>query len=218
MHFTKNQVVVLRVVFLAALAVAFLCSSSAFAQTYGVFNTTYFDNNGASGSPDAYIHVLNPGWNSETADGSYCADIYVWRADQELSECCSCKITPNGLLTFTVAAATANPGDGNAAIPASGSIDIISDGGPEPCTDATAADPNPYPTLRAWATHVNVDSATSGFDVTETAFSPAPLSTGEQNEAATRCAFIVANGSGAGLCDSICSGASASARTKTSKK
>lgn len=175
-----------------ALVLAFSVVASA--QTTDVYRVTYFDNNGAAGAPDAFIHVLNPG----VATGSLCATIYVWRNDQELSECCSCGITPNGLLTLRVSALTANPGD-HAGSAVSGSVSIVSDS----ACDPTA--PVPTPDLRAWATHVNVDTV-GGFDVTETEALDTPLSTGEIGEASSRCGFIRVNGSGAGRCDAACSG------------
>jgi hypothetical protein len=175
-----------------ALVLAFSVVASA--QTTDVYRVTYFDNNGAAGAPDAFVHVLDPG----VASAAICATIYVWRNDQELSECCSCPITHNGLLTLRVSALTANPGD-HAGSPTSGSIAILADS----ACDATA--PVPTPDLRAWATHVNIDTV-SGFDVTETEALDTPLSSGEQSEAASRCGFIRVNGSGAGRCDAACTG------------
>jgi hypothetical protein len=175
-----------------ALVLAFSVVASA--QTTDVYRVTYFDNNGAAGAPDAFIHVVNPG----VATGSLCATIYVWRNDQELSECCSCGITPNGLLTLRVSALTANPGD-HAGSAVSGSVSIVSDS----ACDPTA--PVPTPDLRAWATHVNIDTV-GGFDVTETEALDTPLSSGEIGEASSRCGFIRVNGSGAGRCDAACAG------------
>jgi hypothetical protein len=175
-----------------ALVLAFSVVASA--QTTDVNRVTYFDNNGAAGAPDAFVHILDPG----VASVGLCATIYVWRNDQELSECCSCPITHNGLLTLRVSGLTANPGD-HAGSPVSGSISIISDS----ACDPTA--PVPTPDLRAWATHVNIDTV-GGFDVTETEALDTPLSTGEIGEASSRCAFIRVNGSGVGRCDAACSG------------
>lgn len=214
MSVTKKRMTVgstaLRAMVFTAVAVALLvCSGSAWAQT-DVLKVTYFDNNGVTGAPGAIIHVLNPG------NGALCADVYVWRADQELSECCACPITVNGMFSFTVATATANPGDGGGT-PVSGLIDIIADSTAS-CTDAAAGAPTATPDLRAWATHVNADSigptTESAFDVTETALLDAPLSSGELSEAGARCTFLQTNSSGTGRCDAIC----ASTLTPTVKK
>jgi hypothetical protein len=186
-----------RLVLYSALAFAMVLAFSvvASAQTTDVNRVTYFDNNGAAGAPDAFVHILDPG----LATVPLCATIYVWRFDQELSECCSCPITHNGLLTLRVSALTANPGD-HAGSPTSGSISIISDS----ACDPTA--PVPTPDLRAWATHVNIDTV-AGFDVTETEALDTPLSTGEIGEAGSRCGFIRVNGSGVGRCEAACTGA-----------
>jgi hypothetical protein len=204
-----------RAMVFTAVAVALLvCSGSAWAQTTDVLKVTYFDNNGTAGAPTAYIHVLDPG------NGALCADVYVWRADQELTECCACPITPNGMFSFTVAAATANPGDGGIT-PVSGSIDIIADSTAS-CTDAAAETPTPTPDLRAWATHVNTDSigptTENAFDVTETPLLDAPLSSGELSEAASRCTFLQTNSSGTGRCDAICASTVTPAVKKVVKK
>jgi hypothetical protein len=156
---------------------------------------TYFDNNTTTGAPFAFVHILNPG----VASGALCASIYVWRNDQELSECCSCPITANGLLTLRVIDLTSNPGD-HVPPAVAGSIEVISD------SNCDATNPAPTPDLRVWATHVNFNTATSGFDVTETEALDTPLSSGEQSEAAGRCGFIRVNGSGAGKCDAFCTG------------
>jgi hypothetical protein len=187
------RVLASRFVLYGALAFALVLAFSGAASAQDTYRVTYFDNNGAAGAPDAFVHILNPG----VATGALCASIYVWRSDQELSECCSCPITPNGLLTIRVSALTNNPGD-HAGSPVAGSIAIISDS----ACDAT--NPTPTADLRAWATHVNLDTATSGYDVTETEALDTPLSAGEQAEASSRCGFIRINGSGAGRCDAVC--------------
>lgn len=176
-----------------AFALALVFSVVASAQSSDNYRVTYFDNNGATGAPDAYIHVLNPG----VASAGLCASIYVWRNDQELSECCSCSISANGLLTIRVSQLTNNPGD-HAGAPTSGSVSIIAD------SNCDATNPSPTADLRAWATHVNLDTASGGYDVTETEALDTPLSSGEQSEAGSRCGFIRVNGSGAGRCDAVC--------------
>jgi hypothetical protein len=192
-----------RLVLYSALAFAMVLAFSvvASAQTTDVLRVTYFDNNNVAAAPNAFVHILNAGVNGApppTGTGNLCASIYIWRFDQELTECCSCTITANGLLTFTVLAATSNPGDGGG-IPTNGSISIISDS----ACDPTA--PVPTPDLRAWATHVNVDAnSPGGFDVTETEALDTPLSAGELAEAASRCGFLRVNGTGHGRCDAIC--------------
>jgi hypothetical protein len=191
-----------------ALVVLLSFSSVASAQSADDFKVNYFDNNGVSGAPGAIVHVVNPG------SGALCADIYVWRADQELSECCSCSITVNQVFTFTVADATNNPGDANG-VPTTGSIDIVADSS----ATCTATAPSPTATLRAWATHVNADSVSGGYDVTETESIDTTLSSGEQSSAASLCGFLLENGSGTGNCtNAICPGGVAPEVKSTGKR
>ncbi len=186
-----------------ALLLVFSGVASAQAPAPDTYRVTYFDNNFFPVLPTvpvAFVHILNPGV-SGAPTATLCASIYVWRFDQELSECCSCPITPNGLLTIPLTALTNNPGD-HAGTPLSGSIAIISDS----ACNATA--PTPTPDLRAWATHVNLGLLSPAgvrlYDVTETEALDTPLSTGELAEASSRCGFIRVNGSGAGQCDRAC--------------
>jgi len=198
MHVSKihlpTRALAIRFLLYGALAFALVLAFSGVASAQDTYRVTYFDFNGATGAPDAIVHILNPG---VVNPGQLCASIYVWRNDQELSECCSCPITPNGLLRIRVSQLTNNPGD-HAGNPFAGSIAIISDS----ACDAT--NPTPTADLRSWATHINFNTFTEGFDVTETATLDTPLSDGEKAEASGRCGFIRINGSGAGRCDRVC--------------
>jgi hypothetical protein len=73
----------------------------------------YFANANTPGAPDATVRVINPGTSDAVSVASptrkagstggggedLCALIYVIDANQELSECCGCYISANGLLT-----------------------------------------------------------------------------------------------------------------------
>src|SRR5271166_7110438 len=93
-----------------ALIVVGICTLgviSASAQLDGVLSVNYFANNGVSGAPDATVRVTNPG----AADGDLlCAMVYVFDNDQQMSECCGCLETADGLRTFSVTKdLTSNP-------------------------------------------------------------------------------------------------------------
>ena len=76
--------------------------------------------------------------------------IYVFEPDQQLAECCGCKITPDGLLTLSVHRnLTSNPLTGATLI--NGAIKIVSSTWNPPCN---AAKPVPAAGIRAWITHV----------------------------------------------------------------
>jgi hypothetical protein len=185
-----------------------------------VFWLDYFDN--AGGTPDASVRITNPGTTFTTTttppSGDLCAMIYVYRPDQELSECCGCKITPNGLLKLSVNNnLTSNPANGKTLT--SGVIKIIS---ALPSTNSTApptgssagCDPSgglsstgallplvTTPAIRAWATHLEDNGALS-----ESPFQAASLSASELALNQLSCLFIAGAsiipgiGSGTGLC------------------
>jgi len=72
------------------------------AQAQGYYVVDYFDNAGAF--PDGTVRISNPGLVPGTASGvgDQCALIYVFDKDQQLAECCGCRITPNGLIKLSV--------------------------------------------------------------------------------------------------------------------
>jgi len=176
------------------LALTLALPGVAAAQSFGVpdvLKIDYFDN--AHSWPDATVRITNPGTASvinaggTQINGDLCAMIYVFRPNQELSECCGCKVTPNGLLKLSVNNnLTNNPL--HAGTHTSGAIKILSaspDTAGKCDPGAVVTPPVPTPTLRAWATHIQDSGA-----VTETAFSDADLSVGEFDSLILNCSFI----------------------------
>src|SRR6201997_5733631 len=104
-----------------ALAIAGLITIGAgVASAQDVYRLNYFSNNAAP-APDATVRISNPGLTY----GNLCAMIYVFDADQQLSECCGCVETHNGLRTLSVRAnLTSNPLTG--IVSRNGVIKIIS--------------------------------------------------------------------------------------------
>ncbi|HTC74115.1 MAG TPA: hypothetical protein VK684_00975 [Edaphobacter sp.] len=187
--------------------------ASAAAQTpsQDFFKISYFANNGVAGAPDATVRIDNPGSPFSTVpdtaaaptsgDVNLCAMIYVFDNDQQLSECCGCLVTPNGLRTLSVRKdLTGNPLTG--VVSNNGVIKIVS-ALPNPAGDQLC-DPDgsnqPVPTVRAWASHVQNKVGTA-YPITETAFTDATLSEDEfffnLNE---QCLFAERLGSGKGVC------------------
>jgi hypothetical protein len=136
-----------------------------------------------------YINVTNVG----TSGGNLCADIYVFDPNQELSECCSCLLTPDGLSTISVHYnLTDNPLTGGVYLD-TGVIKIVSaatTGGA--CPFPTG--PKPAPGIHAWGTHLNNSGGT------ETDFQDSGLSAAELGSLAAQCKAIKLVGSGAGVC------------------
>jgi len=55
-------------------------------------SVNYFVNANTPGAPDGTVLLTNPG----TSVATVWADIYVFYPDEEMSECCSCSLTPDG--------------------------------------------------------------------------------------------------------------------------
>ncbi|HEY6768519.1 MAG TPA: hypothetical protein VI386_27490 [Candidatus Sulfotelmatobacter sp.] len=170
-----------------------ICAGSAFAATTtppaDTLKVNYFSNANTAGAPDGTVRITHPG----TATGNVCASIFVFDPQQELTECCSCLLTPDGLRTLSVNTnLTGNPLTG--VILSTGVIKIVS------TIPVSGACPlptkvNSEPALRAWGTHIQ-----NGGAVTETAFEDATLSVGENNRLAAQCFAIQLDGSGKGVC------------------
>jgi hypothetical protein len=164
-----------------------------------VYRLNYFSNNYAA-APDATVRIDNPGLTY----GNLCAMIYVFDADQQLSECCGCVETHNGLRTLSVRRdLTSNPLTG--VVSRNGVIKIISAAvNNSPCDPSSNV--SPRANLRAWGTHiqnvVGVDPSViaTAFPITETEFSASTLGATELANLQAQCAFIGILGSGHGVC------------------
>ena len=132
-----------------------------------VYFVSYYSNNVAA-APDATVRFINDG---DTA-GNLWAAFYVFDDSQELSECCACQITPDGLLSEDVKTnLTANPLTGK--VPTRGVIKVISSSSLDPT--------NVIPTagLRGFATHIQAATKTT-YAITETSFADANLGKAEE--------------------------------------
>jgi hypothetical protein len=145
----------------------------------------YFSNANTSGAPDATVHIINPG----TTYATICADIYIFDDHQEMSECCSCSLSPNSIRTISVNTdLTSNPLTGKTL--SHGAIKIVS----STCGDASKI--NATPALKSWATHIQ----NSNFTITEGESQASTLSNGEVTALDAQCAAIELDGSGSGIC------------------
>jgi hypothetical protein len=154
---------------LAAAAAALVLvsgSSTATAQDHAFF-LSYFSNAHKAGAPDGTLRLTNDGHQlsgTDPAAGDLCASIYVLGDRQEMEECCSCKVTPNGYLSLSV------DGDltGNPLTPevfhGRGLIEIVSSLPVAGICDPL--DPTPKPGIRAWITHPEALGTNGGFSLT----------------------------------------------------
>ena len=195
-------------------AASVLCSVVALAQAPGPdgsFQVRY-----ASNLPigDSVINLSNTGANSTnpfpTQNGNLCVNVYTFSPDEQLISCCSCLVTPDGLVSLSarndLISNTLTPG-----VPTSIVIKLLGSSGTTTasCNASTVGtDGNQLvPGLAAWGTSIHALPITPGspattYRVTETAFTNATLSGAELTRITTLCGFIQTNGSGFGICKS----------------
>jgi len=163
--------------------------------------------NANMGFPNAEVNIVNPGstggysaydpFGPSTPDGDLCANIYVFTADQEMVECCSCFVSPNALRTLSLDGdLTANPLANTGVVPPphGGVIKIVSSftelsgdvcsttftnpAGATKSLSVAATDYSPFGSLRSWITHSRetITGISPLFTQTETAFRREDLS------------------------------------------
>jgi len=160
-----------------------------------VLKVDYFSNANTSGAPDGTVRLDNP----NTAGINICAYVFVFDANQEMSQCCGCLLTPDGLRTLSVDTdLTSNPLTGVKL--STGAIKFFS---VQPVNNTTCPLPGTTtvpqlfePGLRGWVTHIQ----NSNFTTTETASQDATLSEAENVRTYNECFDIVTVGSGSGVC------------------
>ena len=107
--------------------------------------------------------------------------IYVFDADQQLVECCGCRLTPDGLRVLDVNKdLTSNPNNGLFSLSGTGVIKVASSNYSNPGAPIVFSG-----TILGWGTHQNY-----GGYVTETASQKVTVSQGEANRLATACSII----------------------------
>jgi len=176
----------------AAAIVGFAIIGAGAASAQDVYKVNYFSNNAAP-APDATVRIDNPGLTY----GNLCAMIYVFDADQQLTECCGCVETHNGLRTLSVRGnLTSNPLTG--VVSRNGVIKVVSAAvNNSPCDPTSNV--TPKANLRAWVTHIQ-NAVGTAWPITETESSDSTLGATELANLQAQCAFINILGSGQGVC------------------
>lgn len=176
----------------AVAVVGFVLIGAGVASAQDVFKVNYFSNNAAP-APDATVRIDNPGLTY----GNLCAMIYVFDADQQLTECCGCVETHNGLRTLSVRGnLTSNPLTG--VVSRNGVVKIVSAAvNNSPCDPTSNV--SPKANLRAWVTHIQ-NAVGTAWPITETESSDSTLGATELANLQAQCAFVNILGSGQGIC------------------
>lgn len=221
----RNVVLAILVVTMVAFAQTPVTEDTPFQVNYIAnlaFGESYVNitNSGALGAP-----LLGPAYGPR---GNICVNVYAFTADEQLISCCSCRVTPNGLVHLSayddLVANALTPGSPLLATRFGLVIKLVATaaggdatGSSNNCT-RSAASLNTLPLatgMVAWRTTVHNAPAVAaipggtgvGYNVTESQFVPATLSGEEIASISGRCAAIIGNASGYGICGSCLTGA-----------
>ncbi|HTA42817.1 MAG TPA: hypothetical protein VK789_10235 [Bryobacteraceae bacterium] len=167
-------------------------------------------NTGANGAP-----VLGPGFGA--ASGNICVNVYAFDPNEELISCCSCLVTPDQTVNLGVNRdLTSKTLTG--VVPASVTVKLLvtlagsgGSGTGAICNNsaATAASEGALHVsgLAAWGTTLHATPTAGTYATTETPFTSATLNQNELLSITGRCASIIGNASGFGVCSSCRTGA-----------
>lgn len=190
---------------------AVVCAASAYSQQEqvtldGPYQLRYASNLNLG---DSVINITNsgargaaqPSGTSAAITGALCVSVYMFSPDEQMVACCSCPVTPNGLITLS-ARLDMLPITLTPAVPTAVVVKLMATvpvGGT--CVNSAFL-PGPFASgMVAWGTTLHSVPNGSLYG-TETRFSPATLSAGEFLRLTQVCGFIYANGSGFGICRS----------------
>jgi hypothetical protein len=178
-------------------------------------------NTGANGAP-----LFGPGFG--TGEGNICVNVYAFSPDEQLISCCSCPVTPNGLVHLTAnndlvsntltgirpdsivikLVATATGVLAREIIEGDATLGTPTFSGANCSNSAALAGSDRYQLahgMLAWGTTLHSNSEPvnpAQLSLTETPFLPATLSADELLSIRNRCANILGNGSTFGQCNS----------------
>jgi hypothetical protein len=142
---------------------------------------------------DATVRISNPGSTGQ----NLCAMVYIFDQDQQMTECCGCLISPDGLRTFSLNKDLLNNPLTDVS-PLAGSVMIVpSDYSSNSSCDAASITPSGI--AIGWTTQLQVfpnnQSAT-----TEESLSFAPLGSALGSSLQAQCDFVQQLGGGHGIC------------------
>ena len=167
---------------------------------------------------DSVINITNSGargaglaaGTTAATTGAICVNVYAFSPDEQMISCCSCAVTPNGLVSLSARRDLVN----NTLTPAVPTSIVVKLVASVPVANTCSGSAANWGTLTqgmlAWGTTVHAGAvAGSAAVITETPFLPATLSglpgtdfvgMGEAGRLQSLCTFIQANGSGFGIC------------------
>ena len=172
----------------------------AFTPTPNAFKIRYASNLNIG---DSFVNISNSGTAGAGAGGSICVNTYVFDQSAGMLACCSCKVAPNSLVSYSVKNQLIS-NDLTPEIPNSVIIKLLASFPASPgaqCNAATPTGTNVAPGMRAWGTTLHALPTTPvTYGVTETEFTAGGLVQSEFNELIDDCGFIQTDGNGFGIC------------------
>ncbi|MBZ5582877.1 MAG: Ig domain-containing protein [Acidobacteriia bacterium] len=152
-------------------------------------------NTGLHGAP-----LYGPGFGDTV--GNLCVNVYTFSPDEQLVSCCSCLVTPNGVESLSVTGDLLSR-TLTGIVPSSAVVKLVAS---KPEGGALAGG------MLAWGVTLHQVQPGGPLGLAEAPFSPATLSRSELASLTGRCASILGNGSGFGVCRSCRAGALGAAR------
>jgi hypothetical protein len=160
---------------------------------------------------DAYVNVTNGGQYGaflglNNSNGDICVNVYIFDPAQEMLACCSCRVTPDGLNSFSVKNDLINK-TLTPAVPTAIVIKLVAtQTGTGTCSGSAAKtfDGNLAAGMRAWGTTLHQNNQ-GGYSLTENAFSNVSIGSDETRMLPQMCGFVLAEGSQQfGFCNNKC--------------
>jgi hypothetical protein len=170
-----------------------------FAPAAGSFKIHYVSNLNIG---DSFVNISNSGTGGSTdPTGTLCANAYVFDQSEVMLGCCSCRVTPNALSSYSVKNQLIP--SGSPEIPNSVIIKLLASKASigTACNPSTPTADNLSSAMRAWATTLHALPVTPvKYGATETEFTPGGLSQSEFTALITGCAAIQTTGGSCGSC------------------
>src|SRR5882724_1933164 len=118
--------------------------------------------------------VTNQAGTTASITGAICVNVYAFSPDEQMISCCSCPVTPNGLVSLSVkndlTSNTLTP-----AVPTSVVIKLLASAPVSGSCTSSSASPGPLASgMLAWGTTPHLGPG-AGVSITETEFLPASL-------------------------------------------
>ena len=162
---------------------------------------------------ESWVNISNTGAaiSKSNPSGNICVNVYAFSPDEQMIECCSCLVTPDGLANLGVNRdLTSKTLTG--VIPSSVVVKLLASLPPSNGTCDASNSTTPAPGLVAWGTTLHATPVAGAYETVETAFTPATLSAGEHKNLTSDCAAIHTLGSGFGQCPGCRLGGAASVK------